>query len=215
MDGTMISDELTTRLRTAVRAEIGGHFDEMRQMIDRRIAELSAEIHGSVQMVGFSEANISGQLGEMHSQLSHILALPSAATRNSGLELEAVMQATEEAANRILSAAEAIHDLLNNRFGDHPASQAIVEQIDSIFEACSFQDLTGQRIRRAIQQLQNIEGSLAQIVKQTTRSADVSPPQSAPTLSVDGIAVSGPDLAQNDIDKLLNGQSTQCQNQKA
>jgi chemotaxis protein CheZ len=203
MDGDMIGDELTGRVRSAVRAEIGGHFDEMRQMMDRRIAELSAEIHASVQMVGFSEANLSGQLGAMHTQLSHILALPSSATRNSGLELEAVMQATEEAANRILGAAEAIHSLLTERFSDHPASQAIVEQIDSIFEACSFQDLTGQRIRRAIQQLQNIEGSLAQIVQQTTRG-DVRAPQPALTLSVDGIAVTGPDLAQNDIDRLLN-----------
>lgn len=201
MDGDT-GDELTNRIRSAVRAEMGDQFDDMRRLMDRRIAELSAEIHASVQMASFSEANISGQLEQMRTQISNILALPTSATRNSGLELEAVVQATEEAANRILSAAEAIHSLLTKQFGDHPASQAIVQQIDAIFEACSFQDLTGQRIRRAIQQLQNIEGSLAQIVEQTARGDN---PMAQPELAmpVDGIAVSGPDLAQNDIDKLL------------
>jgi chemotaxis protein CheZ len=185
-------------VREAIRGEIGGRFDELRRFVDRRIAELSMEIHATVQMVDFSETNLSAQLAGMHDQLARVLALPSVATRNSGVELEAVVQATEEAANRILGAAEAIRMLATKRFGDHPAAKAIIEQTHAIFEACSFQDLTGQRIRRAIAQLQRIEGSLAQIVEQSA-DHEVAPGPA----DLDGIKVTGPDLAQADIDKLL------------
>ena len=43
-----------------------------------------------------------------------MVAMPAAATRNSGLELEAVVQATEAAANQIMEAAEAIGDWLRD-----------------------------------------------------------------------------------------------------
>jgi chemotaxis protein CheZ len=191
---------MSDEVRDVVRAEVADAFGELKRFMDRRMAELSSEIHATVQMVGFSEHNLTGQLDRMHAQLSKLIALPSAATRNSGFELEAVVQATEEAANRILGAAEAIRSLAMKRFGDHPAVAAIVEQTHSIFEACSFQDLTGQRIRRAIDQLQSIEGSLAEIVEHSGQAA--APP--APRIDgVDGIAVSGPDLGQSEIDKLL------------
>ncbi|MGE5539197.1 MAG: hypothetical protein ACM30I_11305 [Gemmatimonas sp.] len=200
MDGDAM--RMPDLVRDAVRAEVADVCGELRRFIDRRIAELSTEIHATVQMVGFSESKVTGQLERVHVQLAKLVALPSAATRNSGIELEAVVQATEEAANRILGAAEAIRGLVMKRFGDNPATAAIVEQVHAIFEACSFQDLTGQRIRRAIGQLQSIEGSLAQIVEQTGVDEAPAPEPAAPT-GVDGIAGSGPDLAQAEIDKLL------------
>lgn len=195
----MTGQSVPELVREAIRDEVGGLVDELRRFVDRRISELSMEIHATVQMVDFSETNLSAQLATMHDQLARILALPSVTTRNSGVELEAVVQATEEAANRILGAAEAIRMLATKRFGDHPATTAIIEQTHAIFEACSFQDLTGQRIRRAIAQLQSIEGSLAQIVEQSG-DHDVASDAAA---DLDGIKVTGPDLAQADIDKLL------------
>jgi chemotaxis protein CheZ len=198
MDGNS-TNGLSETVRTAIQSEVGCLFDGLQKFLDRRIAELSSEIHATVQMVNFSETNITGRLEEMHTQIAHITALPQMTSRNSGIELEAVVQATEDAANRILGAAESIHALLTERFADHPASPAIITQIDAIFEACSFQDLTGQRIRRAIQQLQNIEGSLAQIVEQRQPESQAV----VPAAPVDGIKVSGPDLHQTEIDRLI------------
>ena len=197
MDGDAVP-RIPDLVRDTVRAEVADAFAELRRFMDRRMSELSTEIHATVQMVGFSETNVTQQLDRMHAQLVKLVALPSSATRNSGFELEAVVQATEEAANRILGAAEAIRSLVMKRFGEHPAAAAIVEQTHAIFEACSFQDLTGQRIRRAISQLQSIEGSLAQIVEQTAHDAAVGEPA-----GVDGISSNGPDLAQSEIDRLL------------
>ena len=39
-----------------------------------------------------------------------------------------------------------------------------MKEINAIFEACSFQDVTGQRIRRAIQHLQQVETMLTDIM---------------------------------------------------
>ena len=79
---------------------------------------------------------------------------------NSGVELEAVVQATENAANQIMEAAEAITSWLQAG-GDPAALPAVTQQVNAIFEACTFQDLTGQRIRRAIEHLQQVETMLS------------------------------------------------------
>jgi len=176
-------------LRAAVRAEIEPLFADLRRFVDRRVAELSAELHGAVQIVDDSEANLAGRLGEMQAELARLVASPAPGSRNSGLELEAVVQATEAAANRIMEAAEAIDDWV--RAGSDPAGrEAVSQRIAAIFEACSFQDLTGQRVRRAIQRLQHVEGMLAEM-------GDGSP------AAAGGGNGSGRDLAQEEIDRLL------------
>src|SRR5664279_5345490 len=113
---------------------------DLRSFVDRRIAELSAEIHATVDLMDFSENNLSGQLKGIREQITGLIAMPAAATHNSGLELEAVVQATEAAANRIMEAAEAISDWLRDGSADPASVQAVNEKVSAIFEACSFQD---------------------------------------------------------------------------
>ena len=161
---------------------------ELRRFIDRRFAELSAELHATVQLVDYSEANLSGQLAAMKDQLAAVLANPSNNTRNSGIELEAVVQVTEAAANQIMEAAEAIGDWVIEISADPVLHDRISAKVNAIFEACSFQDLTSQRIRRAIDHLHQVESMLG----------GISTPKPEPEL-----VVSGPDLAQATIDALL------------
>lgn len=184
-------------VRDSVRAEVGGLFDDLRRFVDRRIAELSAEINATVQLVDFSEANLSGQLARIQEQIGRVVALPAAATRNSGLELEAVVQATESAANRIMEAAEAIGAWVGEGRRDPAMADAITEKVNAIFEACSFQDLTGQRVRRAIEHLQRVDTMLAEMV-----ATDPAQPSAQPMTEP---APAGPDLAQDEIDRLLAG----------
>jgi chemotaxis protein CheZ len=176
---------------------LGGKIDDLRRFVDRRFAELSAEIHASVQMIDFSETNISEQLAGVKSQIAEVLAVPQAASRNSGTELEAVVQTTEAAANRIMEAAEAISDWLQELKSEPALYERISEKVNTIFEACSFQDLTSQRIRRAIDHLHHVESVLNNIG--TAEPVEVVPPPQ-PT------APPGtPDLAQAEIDRLLAG----------
>lgn len=186
----------------AVAAELAA----LRQFIDRRFAEVSAELHATVQIMDYGEANLSGQLARIHEQIAGLVAIPVATTRNSGVELETVVQATEAAANTILEAAEAIQDWIEGGARDSATVRALSERVNSIFEACSFQDVTSQRIRRAIQHLQQVETAL-----QSMLPAIAVPPRAerievrALAATVSEPATAGPDLGQADIDRLLNG----------
>jgi chemotaxis protein CheZ len=191
-------------LRAAIREEFGAMFAELHRFVDRRIAELSAEVHATVQLMDYSEANLSGQLARVHEQIVGLIAAPAAATRNSGLELEAVVQATETAANQIMEAAEAIGDWLASGNREPGSVQAVAERINAIFEACTFQDLTGQRIRRAIEHLQKVETMLGGMMPEAAGA--VSAPAAPLHATTTSHAAAGtPDLGQDEIDRLLNG----------
>jgi chemotaxis protein CheZ len=198
------TEQIQEVVAATIRAELAG----LRSFVDRRIAELSAEVHATVDLVDFSETNLSEQLKGIREQIAGVIALPTAATRNSGLELEAVVQATEAAANRIMEAAEAIGDWLREGKNDPASMHAVNEKVNAIFEACSFQDVTGQRIRRAIQHLQQVETMLTDIMP-----GDNPVPEQARVVVnapfVRGLqsaeeATANPDLAQNAIDSLFD-----------
>jgi chemotaxis protein CheZ len=190
-------------LRAALGAELAPRLAELRSFVDRRLAELSAELHASVELADMGEARISGEIARMHEQIAQLVAVPAAATRNSGLELEAVVQVTEQAANTIMEAAEAIGDWIAGG-RDGAMAPAIVERVNAIFEACAFQDLTGQRIRRAIQHLQQVEGALKTMLPDGA-VADRPKLEVRTQLRTVEAPKSAADLAQADIDALLNG----------
>lgn len=195
-------DPLADTLRAVLRAELEPRLAALRGFVDRRIAELSAEVHASVELADMGEERIAGEITRMHDQIAQLVAVPAVATRNSGLELEAVVQVTEAAANTIMEAAEAIGDWMAGG-RDAATAPAIVERVNAIFEACAFQDLTGQRIRRAIQHLQQVEGVLKTMVPGGgAERAQVAVRTPFRTIEAPKGAA---DLAQADIDALLNG----------
>jgi len=75
-------------------------------------------------------------------------------------ELGSVVQATAGATNTIMEAAEAMLGL-----PDGPGYRdAVEERINTIFEACAFQDITGQRIAKVVESLRLFEQRLARFV---------------------------------------------------
>lgn len=70
-------------------------------------------------------------------------------------ELDAVIAATEEATGTILEAAEKIEAIADELEG--PQGDRLREITMSIFEASNFQDITGQRITKALSALAHIE----------------------------------------------------------
>jgi chemotaxis protein CheZ len=78
-------------------------------------------------------------------------------------ELGAVVGGTEEATQQILEAAEAIDQAatalakVNSPDQQKLLSEEIQERVVSIFEACNFQDLTGQRISKVMTTMKFIE----------------------------------------------------------
>ena len=190
---TSTQDGLGQHIRDGIKAEIMPLFEELRRFIDRRIAELSAEVHATVQLVDYSETNLSGQLAKIQDQMTAMVAMPAAATRDSGLELEAVARATEAAANQVMEAAEAIGDWMREGKNDPESLRSVAAKLNTIFEARAFQDIAGQRVRRAIQHPRQGETMLTELMPPGAAAGQT--PASAPPRE--------PDLMRDDVDRMF------------
>ena len=183
-------DEL---VEAAVRRATAPLVDELRAFVDSRLSEVSAEISTAVQLVDVSESSLSGQLAGIQDQVARVLAAPDHDARNSGLELQLILDQTETAAHRILEAAEAIDRCI----GQSGAADATIrDKLEIIVSACGFQDLAGQRIRRAIEHLQHVECTIAVLASNGAGAPPL--PDLTPA------AAPGAELAQGEVDRLLD-----------
>jgi len=85
-------------------------------------------------------------------------------------ELGAVVIGTEAATHSILAAAEDIDELagrLAERLSgeDGEVARRINERIIGVFEACNFQDITGQRISKVVSAMRFVEERVDQMIK--------------------------------------------------
>jgi chemotaxis protein CheZ len=126
--------------------------------------------------------------------------------------LDAIVENTEAAGNAILESMEAISVSVAKLQGvDEPTTAAvcneIVDSTNKVFEACAFQDLTGQRITRVVKSLQFMEDHINRLVRmwgkeELARLAAELSVQSAPSL-MEGPQRRGVAISQDDIDKLF------------
>lgn len=133
-------------------------------------------------------------------------------------ELGAIVTGTEHATESILSAAEAIDDKAGNLAAklegdDQGMASDIQEQVVTVFEACNFQDLTGQRITKVVNVLRFIEDrvvSMMDIWGGIETFSTITPIEHT-AAEGDAALLNGPALAsdegvasQDDIDALFN-----------
>lgn len=124
-------------------------------------------------------------------------------------ELDQVIVATEQATDKIMDACDRIQEAASKT--DEASCQAITNETTNIFEACSFQDLTGQRISNAVSALYEIEkriDGLLETLQGVAGAIEVSE-GSEDTRSEEEKLMNGPQMAdkamtQEDIDRLLN-----------
>lgn len=133
----------------------------MEKFISRRFDEISMEINATAQQVDMAEDGIVKRFAEILEILSAISYSGGAGTSaNTGVELEAIITDTEQAANTILDAADRISQYLDeDKTGGVGGAtrEKIKADIQEILMACTFQDLTGQRIRNTLNNLHQIE----------------------------------------------------------
>lgn len=77
------------------------------------------------------------------------------------IHLDAVVKSTEKASNEIMDAADAIQAAAAGIGGE--AEQKIMDASMKIYEACNFQDLTGQQINKVIELISFLEDRLQKI----------------------------------------------------
>jgi chemotaxis protein CheZ len=134
-------------------------------------------------------------------------------------ELGAIVGGTEEATDQILAAAEAIDQAASALAKGTSADQQermvadISERVISIFEACNFQDLTGQRISKVMNTMKFIEHHI-NVMMEIWGGVDAikaHAPAIIDTREGDAKLLNGPKLdgdeghaSQNDIDAMFN-----------
>jgi chemotaxis protein CheZ len=180
------------------------------------LAEVAAQ-----SMQGFFQAmdakvyrelrEIAGYIESMRTEIGALQVndLKNSRIPSAGEELGAIVAATEQATDTIMTCAEA---LMGADDSDHAAYKALVdEKMMVIFEACSFQDITGQRIAKVVATLQHIEERVARfadVMKATDLDGFLNDKERAKSERKEKLLLNGPQLAgegvdQNDVDKMF------------
>ncbi len=120
-------------------------------------------------------------------------------------ELDAIVEHTAHATHAILESCEMLDEVSTSISGD--AASKLQDAVTRIYEACSFQDITGQRITKVVTTLKVIEEKVAHII--STFGPRIGPAaQTGTHVTSDADLLNGPQLPanamdQSDIDKLL------------
>jgi len=128
--------------------------ETMREAID----PLSSEIYREFREIAQEIARAKLDIGQLQANDIRTHKIPEA-----GRELNAVVDATEEATYRIMKCAETIM----TADPSNPATyhNVVTENVMAIFEACSFQDITGQRISRVVDTLEHIDKRISKFAE--------------------------------------------------
>ena len=121
-------------------------------------------------------------------------------------ELDAIVDHTAQATHAILESCETLDQVAGTIEGD-PAVR-LQDATTRIYEACSFQDITGQRITKIVTTLKTIEAKVAHIIATFGPELTKATAKSNGSDSPDAHLLNGPQLPehamdQSDIEKLL------------
>jgi chemotaxis protein CheZ len=119
---------------------------------------MDARVYGELR-------EIAGYIESMREKIGMLQVhdLKNSRIPSAGQELSAITKSTEQATNTIMECAEAV---MAADASDPAAYKAMVEaKMMVIFEACSFQDITGQRIAKVVETLEHIESRVARFAE--------------------------------------------------
>jgi chemotaxis protein CheZ len=226
-----IHSEIMTELR-AIRAQMAGiHNDAATETAGASMTRASAETGALIETYRAQIEQcekLKVELDLIHDAISRTKREIAVLHGNSfngeemarvNGELGAVVGGTEEATQQILEAAESIDQAataltkVNSPDQQKLLSEDIQERVVSIFEACNFQDLTGQRIKKVMNTMKFIENHIT-IMMDIWGGVDAIRAHAPPIVDLregDARLLNGPKLAddaghasQDDIDALFD-----------
>ncbi len=143
----------------------------------------------------------------------------SAGIPRAGQELDAIVEATESATDTIMQAAEDLMSFDSDDFDEY--KNHINTEVMKIFEACSFQDITGQRISKVVKTLNHVEDRVGKLIailgiNAETATANGDKPILDPEAEgfdsndlLNGPALAGEGIDQGEVDSLLDFEAEQ------
>jgi len=211
MSGKGVDRDLELRLEV-IRREHGDtvHIDQIGEVVRSLLDSIAGDISaGDLRL--YREVESLAQY--IHAAREEIAALRPGDIKHRFIasatdELDAIVGATEAATNEIMDAAESLESVTASL--DSEASEKLADITTRIYEACTFQDITGQRITKVVKALKDIEDRVEGLVKMfgaeyEKEGAAKDKPETQPS---DQDLLNGPQLPaaaanQADIDALL------------
>ena len=166
--------------------------------LEKESLEARIEIAQMVRMIGQAKLEISS--------IKHPMA-DDDRMQLAANELDAIVLATETSTHDILSASEEIEQTTRKIANLHPndddvanQSEKVANEIIKIFEACNFQDITGQRVTKVVKTLRFIEEKILALIDiwGVEAFADLPMPETE-VKDEDGTTLSGPQLGNQGI----------------
>ncbi|MFN7306074.1 MAG: protein phosphatase CheZ [Alphaproteobacteria bacterium] len=182
-DGTPQGQE-GDRIETTVRAVLA----TMAGDLTAKESALLAELEGLGRTIARAKAEIAALKVE-DIRDAHI---PSATD-----ELDAIVDHTAHATNEILDCCETLEQLQSDLSGE--AADKLQGAVTRIYEACSFQDITGQRIGKVVTALKAIDSRMSAVVSAASGMGGADPAPAAVAAAKPG------DDKRTDGEKLANG----------
>jgi chemotaxis protein CheZ len=138
---------------TEIRDIVENVLSTMRGDLSTDDINLFAEVRSLAKYIAATKQELAG----IHPQDISGEHLPAAHD-----ELDAVVAATEEATNSIMEATESIEETAAKI---DPDNAAVLEAaVTKIYEACGFQDITGQRITKVVKALKAVEEKVDELI---------------------------------------------------
>jgi chemotaxis protein CheZ len=123
----------------------------------------------------------------------------------AAVELEEIVAEASKATHAIMNAAEVVEQV--GAALDKEAAAKLNDAVTSIYEACAFQDITGQRISKVVNAMQSIETKVVGLARACGGAVETQTIEKKP-VSDESKLLNGPQLAvnaksQDEIDKLF------------
>ena len=162
---------------TAVDIDIKNRLDELRQLHGEPVSienivgvveSIMVTMKGDLTSADLELYNELEALAKyIHEAKSDIAALrPDEVTDDyiptASDELDAIVNATESATNTIMDSVEEIEAVMGTLDGEQ--AEKLMNATTKIYEACGFQDITGQRITKVVKALKDIEEKIDALV---------------------------------------------------
>lgn len=162
--------------------------------------DLDRSLYRELLVIADSIARARSEIGALRPNDLSKEQIPGA-----GAELDAVVRDTEAATLRIMSEAEALLGFDGETVADWRTE--VETRVMSIFEACSFQDITGQRVSKVVSVLRQVEDRVGRLAAALGVTDDlvVETEEDARRrkLLIHGPSLNGPETEQTEIDDIF------------
>ncbi len=201
-------EELESKHGDTVRiADIAEVVESMMATLKGDVAAADLAIYAELESLARYIQTVKIEIAQLRPDEVKEQYLPAAAD-----QLDAIVEATAEATHAIMDATETIEGVMEKLDGED--SRKLMDATTRIYEACGFQDITGQRVTKVVKALKDIEERIDALVAafgseiEKVKAEQPEPEEKEEKKDSDEDLIHGPQLPENaksqaEVDALL------------